>query len=140
MNSFACLIVIVFSIAAIVFILVGQSRARTDAEQRRQAAHDAYKAALANLKISPSNPHLKEEALRLGRSYANLTRDQKGVTIFDEVALSNDISAATAGAAVAQSAPAPTDIASQLERLADLRAKGILTDDEFQAQKRKLLG
>ena len=29
---------------------------------------------------------------------------------------------------------------SELERLADLRARGVLTEDEFQAQKRRLLG
>jgi len=34
----------------------------------------------------------------------------------------------------------PTDVASQLTKLADLREKGYLTDAEFQEQKRKLLG
>ncbi len=40
-----------------------------------------------------------------------------------------------------QAAPTGTgvDIVSQLEKLADLRAKGILTDDEFTTQKAKLL-
>lgn len=33
----------------------------------------------------------------------------------------------------------PTDIASQLERLANLKEKGHLTEEEFQAQKKKLL-
>jgi hypothetical protein len=32
------------------------------------------------------------------------------------------------------------DVTSQLERLANLRERGILTDEEFQAQKTKLLG
>ncbi len=40
--------------------------------------------------------------------------------------------------------PAPqtttTDIASQLERLANLKEKGHLTEEEFQSQKKKLLG
>lgn len=36
-------------------------------------------------------------------------------------------------------AAAPIDIVGQLERLANLKAKGILTDEEFQAQKQKLL-
>lgn len=35
--------------------------------------------------------------------------------------------------------PATTDIASQLERLADLKEKGHLTEEEFQTQKKKLL-
>ena len=37
-------------------------------------------------------------------------------------------------------APSSTDVASQLERLADLRDRGVLTDDEFQTQKDKILG
>ena len=40
-------------------------------------------------------------------------------------------------------APAPAqevDVASQLERLADLKDQGILTEEEFAAQKAKLLG
>jgi membrane protein YdbS with pleckstrin-like domain len=41
------------------------------------------------------------------------------------------------GAAGAPSAPSVT---SELERLADLRAKGVLTEEEFQAQKGKILG
>lgn len=34
---------------------------------------------------------------------------------------------------------ASNDTISQLERLADLKERGILTDEEFQAQKRKIL-
>jgi len=34
----------------------------------------------------------------------------------------------------------PTDVASQLQKLADLKEKGYLTDAEFQTQKKKLLG
>lgn len=37
-------------------------------------------------------------------------------------------------------APAAVDIASQLERLARLKEQGHLTEEEFQAQKKKLLG
>jgi|CXWL01.1.fsa_nt_gi hypothetical protein len=36
--------------------------------------------------------------------------------------------------------PAAMDIASQLERLANLKEKGHLTEEEFQSQKKKLLG
>jgi len=35
---------------------------------------------------------------------------------------------------------APTDVASQLAKLAELKEKGYLTDEEFQIQKKKLLG
>jgi uncharacterized membrane protein YdbT with pleckstrin-like domain len=38
------------------------------------------------------------------------------------------------------SAPQAPSTTSELERLADLRARGVLTEEEFQAQKAKLLG
>ena len=41
----------------------------------------------------------------------------------------------------AAAAPAPQeDVVTQLERLGALKAQGILTEEEFQAQKAKLLG
>jgi len=43
----------------------------------------------------------------------------------------------------AQPAPVaapPTDTVTQLQKLADLKSQGILTDAEFQAQKAKILG
>jgi Domain of unknown function (DUF4429)/Short C-terminal domain len=39
----------------------------------------------------------------------------------------------------AQAAPAAVDFTAQLERLARLREQGILTDEEFQAQKARIL-
>jgi len=40
-----------------------------------------------------------------------------------------------------QASPAPyIDIANQIQKLADLKAQGILTEEEFSAQKKKLLG
>ena len=42
--------------------------------------------------------------------------------------------------APAPSAAHPTDVASQLTKLAELKEKGYLTDTEFQEQKKKLLG
>lgn len=41
--------------------------------------------------------------------------------------------------ASASSGPSGTDVASQLERLASLKERGHLTEEEFQAQKKKLL-
>jgi uncharacterized membrane protein YdbT with pleckstrin-like domain len=36
--------------------------------------------------------------------------------------------------------PASPSVTTELERLADLRARGVLTEDEFQAQKARILG
>lgn len=41
---------------------------------------------------------------------------------------------------VGQGVPAAPSATSELERLADLRARGVLTEEEFQAQKKKILG
>jgi uncharacterized membrane protein YdbT with pleckstrin-like domain len=38
------------------------------------------------------------------------------------------------------SAPLSPSVTTELERLADLRARGVLTEDEFQAQKARILG
>jgi hypothetical protein len=45
----------------------------------------------------------------------------------------------TSSSKAATSASQPIDIASQLAKLAELKEKGYLTDEEFQAQKKKLL-
>jgi membrane protease subunit (stomatin/prohibitin family) len=42
--------------------------------------------------------------------------------------------------AAAPAAPASTDTTAELKKLADLHAQGVLTDEEFAASKKKLLG
>ena len=61
----------------------------------------------------------------------------------DMAALEAADDAANAGAAPAQAAPAAAQQSSyldELEQLAGLHAKGILTDEEFNAKKQQLLG
>ena len=41
---------------------------------------------------------------------------------------------------VAQAAPAASDYAAELEQLAQLKAQGILTEEEFEAKKKQILG
>jgi membrane protease subunit (stomatin/prohibitin family) len=43
-------------------------------------------------------------------------------------------------AAAPAAAPASDDTTTQLKKLADLHAQGVLTDEEFAASKKKLLG
>ena len=42
--------------------------------------------------------------------------------------------------AAAPSAPAQPDYAAELEQLAQLKAQGILTEEEFEAKKKQILG
>ena len=48
--------------------------------------------------------------------------------------------AAQQQAAPAPAAPAEPDYAAELEQLAQLKNQGILTEDEFQAKKKQILG
>lgn len=45
-----------------------------------------------------------------------------------------------AQAAAAPAASAPVDLVDRVAKLADLRDRGALTEDEFQAQKKRILG
>jgi hypothetical protein len=45
-----------------------------------------------------------------------------------------------AAAQAAPAAPAQPDYAAELEQLAQLKAQGILTDEEFEAKKKQILG
>ena len=48
--------------------------------------------------------------------------------------------AMAAQAAAAPAAPAEPDYAAELEKLAQLKAQGIITDEEFEAKKKQILG
>ena len=48
--------------------------------------------------------------------------------------------AAQQAAAPAPGAPAAPDYAAELEQLAQLKAQGILTEEEFEAKKKQILG
>ena len=80
----------------IVAVMIGNSTNKQRAkalEDARRAYHDS----LAYLKAHPTNAEVRQGTLEYGRRYSNLTRNRRGVTIFDEVALMNDINAACGG-------------------------------------------
>jgi hypothetical protein len=62
------------------------------------------------------------------------------VTVFDEIALSNDINAATASASVVAPAPAAApSVEERLKRLDELRAKGVVNEQEYAERRQKIL-
>lgn len=139
MGTLPCLITLAVCGIAVIALMVELSSRRKASQQALEQAHQDYQTGLARLKHEPTNADFKQQALQLGRLYANLTREQKGVTVFDEVALSNDISAATAGA----TAPAPVQSAASAEErlhaLDALRSKGLISDAEYAAKRQKLI-
>ena len=118
---------------------------------KQDKAKEEYLKLLKRLKNDPNNPDLREETLRSGRCYSELMRDSSGRTIFDEVALMNDINAACARATTGQNTVAKVEIANsggfvnksvaqEIEKLGQLFLKGVITAEEFERGKSLFLG
>jgi hypothetical protein len=133
MEGTGCVVVILLVVAAIVVFVIAQSL-------ERDKAHRAYLESLDLLRSNPTSAALRTETLRLGRAYSNLTRNRKGVTIYDEIMLMNDINAACAAASAASaSQPPQLSVEARLEHLASLRSKGLISDDEYADRRKKIL-
>jgi hypothetical protein len=129
------------AILFIVVVIVVAVKAGNEQTRQLTAARDVYYDALRKLKANPTSADLRQSTLQLGRIYSNLTRNKKGVTIYDEVALSNDINAACAGAATLIATPKEQSqtIESRLQRLAELKNKGLIDEEEYTARRTKVL-
>ncbi|NHB69905.1 SHOCT domain-containing protein [Perlabentimonas gracilis] len=103
----------------IFFVLREQYRSRKRAQLR-----NAYRNALKN-----GN---KTKALAIGRRYYSYLRNGK-LSIYDEQAINNDINTITEG-----SKNNFTHI-DQLEKLSNLKEKGVITEEEFLLEKAKLI-
>jgi hypothetical protein len=133
--------------AILIGLLVGLGK-----NQAAQEAKKSYEASLTGLKSDPTNAELRQTTLEVGRKYSNLTRNGKGVALFDEVALMNDLNAVAGGTmAIAQppgpvtprAATTPSDggsVEARLERLSRLKERGLIDDAEFQEKRASILG
>lgn len=109
-------------------------------------ARKAYQGALSRLKANPANADLRQETLGLGRIYSNKTRNNRGVTVFDEVALMNDINAACAGAGAPAlesrsepAAPSRQNMEGRLSLLVSLKAQGLIEESEYLERRKQIL-
>ena len=100
-----------------------------------------YKNALNELKKAPGNADVRQRTLELGRIYANLVRNNKGHSIFDEVMLMNDINAACAAtqAVVANAAIPDVSTEARLRKLQSLREQGLLDAAEYVQRRKEIL-
>lgn len=119
--------------------------------QRKARAKKAYEGSLAKLKREPNDPDLRAKALQLGRHYSNLLRDSKGRTMFDEVAIMNDINAACARATLGHNSVGKVEVTNpmavsgksvgqEIEKLGQLLVAGVITGEEFERGKALFLG
>ncbi|SDT17446.1 hypothetical protein SAMN05216598_4272 [Pseudomonas asplenii] len=126
---------------AVVIIVVWWANAQ---EKAKKKAREAYQSSLASLKADPRNADLRQQTLALGRIYSNLMRDKKGQTVFDEIALMNDINAACAGASERTLdahviLPPVNDIEARLQKLLSLKERNLIDEDEYSSRRREIL-
>jgi hypothetical protein len=75
-------------------LAANQRAAAWDAYQNQlAAAWGAYQEALQRLRSNPGSAELRVQALAWGRSYYSLARNDGAPTIYDEMALANDLNA-----------------------------------------------
>lgn len=139
-----CGLGIIFGIILFALIIVGIiSTAGKMEEEKNKKINDAranYQDALLKLKKDPANPDQRQKTLELGRIYSNLARDAKGVTLFDEMALMNDINAACGGTTGNQIAsPSSQSAEERLKKLSDLKTKGLINDQEYEEKRKQIL-
>lgn len=145
MDSTAFWCFVVPGLAIIGFIAL---RIYVGEQQRKQVAEAraVYDESLRQLRAEPHRADRREYALRVGRAYSALTRRFKGaggVTIYDEMAIGNDIQAAvgttaTVAAPIAPAVPTQT-VESKLASLKLLLDKGMITQSEYDTRRQKLL-
>ena len=108
-----------------------------------ETSKNKYQSSLDSLKKNPTNPDIKQKPLQFGREFAEVIRQfqgTNGVTLFDEVALMNDVNAACAGATISSSRETiATTIEQRLVTLTELKEMGLLKEQEYEERRRKIL-
>lgn len=95
---------------------------------------------LGNIKIQDGGDERKVGSIQNKAVRPFVTRIQEAIEARKQMLHEQQARAIAAASSLsATSTQAPVDIASQLERLADLMDRGILTPEEFAEQKAKLL-
>lgn len=95
-----------------------------------------YDDLLIQLRENPNNANIKEKVLMAGRDYYGTLRLDGRLTIYDEQAITNDISTAVGNGNPIEP---QNNVYKDIEELAKLKDKGILTEEEFADKKQILL-
>jgi hypothetical protein len=149
----AVMIGVLVGVALVVFLAIRISSEnarkleadRAERQRKLDEAHNNYQEMLRFLKEKPTDPDLRQRTLEWGRHYSNLTRQNQGVTVFDELALSNDINAACAGAsriASTMSSSSSVDSAAvedRLSKLKNLLDRAAITEQEYRDRRKGIL-
>ena len=136
--AFILLFVIIFLVAVLLIW-----RYRKQQREVIETARFLYNKALDELRKDPNDTSKREEALTLGRRYADLVREDHRTT-FDEVALMNDLNAiqptaSTITVEVDNSAETVDSTEQRLNELEHLRSDGFITEAEYQERRSAIL-
>ncbi len=134
-GALACIVIIVF-------ILSLYALNRWQKRQAIQRALKDYEAALLELKRTPTDSDIRQITLEFGREYAKLLRDNKQATVFDEVALMNDLNAIGGGHVVSDTLgkkPMDRGVEERLGTLEDLRSKKLISEEEYRKRREDIL-
>lgn len=126
---------------------IHQDIRRLEAEIRAETLDASYREALRLLEARPSDPALRRQALECGRELAAFCREDGSETVFDELALKNDLDAATASVNLDSAAPRrhsvgnrdQPSVENRLRKILELRDAGLITDSEYEARRGSIL-
>ena len=106
-----------------------------------------YELAKDKLRQQPSDNKLREKALQSGREYYKSLRNGQ-LSIYDEQAINNDLAAVAPVSQANNTLQSnidkadennQSDIVAKLEKLKQLKDKGMITESEFEAKKKDLI-
>lgn len=115
---------------------------RSDLKRKRIVRTQTdYERSLLILKQDPTNADHRQQTLLLGREYARAAREGGKETIFDEMALMNDINAVGGGTVSSSQAPdaSSADLEERLRVLEDLKSKNLISDEEYEKRRNSIL-
>ena len=96
---FACGSFLLIIAAVVVAVTALAASAAAKRKNHLAATWGAYQQALQQLRHNPGSSELRVQALAWGRSYYGLARKDGAPTIYDEMALANDLNASAGSAA-----------------------------------------
>lgn len=133
--------VLLFVVMVIVVTAIIRSEMRQKLKPSLEKTKNDYFNSLSKLKNEPTNSDLKKTTLDLGRAYSQITRKFEGdeaITIYDEMALMNDINAACAGA-MKTNAANPQTAEVRLSKLSELKEKGLINEQEYETKRKSVI-
>jgi hypothetical protein len=132
------IVIIVLVLVLIIGIPVLLGMISTAQNKAIKQGRAAYQQSLVALRDDPGNSARREYALKAGRTFAELARQNGQRTLFDEAALANDLAAIPVPAIVGPVAGG-TSPEERLRQLTSLREQGLITPQEYEAQRQQIL-